>query len=189
MTMTIAQHRVFTGGFLGVLGIVAGTAFGFFVVEESQVSVLWLRPVFHPIMGFLFVFSSYVSLSLLWSRGKILVGGEDWIAEYHFVHPFPVRNRVTVSKTKGMVMRVEPIRPLPKYRGLEGWVELIVIQNGREVIRTVANPKWLKDDYEETFEQWKSLTPPKTSRTEQSAVSIAHSGPTPPKRSSNEAAS
>lgn len=153
--MTIVKHRaIHEGVFAGVLMvIVCGSSFYF--VDGSEISLRWARPIFDPIMGFGFVYFSYVLLAMIRSRGRLLVGGDDWIAEYRLYRPFPISKRVTVKKTKGMVLRSEPLRARLQRKGFEEWVDLVVIQNGREVIRVPANPKWLEDNYQETFDDWK----------------------------------
>lgn len=144
------------GGVIGAFGVAAFCGLLFLFVDGGEVPVLFLRPFFDPMMALTFALFAYVALMMVRSRGRLLVGGDDWIAEYRYYRPFPITNRVPVKKTTGMVLRIEPIRAHVGGGHLKDWVDLAVVQNGRELIRVAANPKWLKDSYHENFEEWKA---------------------------------
>ena len=156
--IVVAQHRIGTALSVAT-AFVCVTAFCAFVVDVDSVSLRWIRPLWIPINVIGACMGSWILFCWLRSRGKALVGGPGWIAEYRYMSLRPLKGRVRVDDASRLKLRVrQEVRP-PSGAHLKGWVELVVVDHKeREIVWTVANPKWLKEGFEEEFDRWKELS-------------------------------
>lgn len=156
--IVIAKHRplnisflVGVGGLLIFLGALVG-------VDPSGVTPTFLRPIWRPAMAVGSLLFLILLLVHLRARGRVLVGGPTWLVEYRAMAISPMKSRVQIEEKGHLRLTVQPLRSELAIGQFKSWVELVVRKaNGDEVIRCSANPKFLRSDYQQKFEEWKQL--------------------------------
>ena len=159
----IARHRMLTSGLaIGFVFVLVSLVALLFVDPESLGSPV-LASAWLPVMSLGFVFFSIAVSAILRSRGRVLVGGQGWLAPYHARFPRPLQEKAWVEDPDGLKLVVSELRPQFARGQFKSWIELVVVdKTGDEVVRCFANPAWLIDDYQERFEDWKdtqTITP------------------------------
>ena len=150
----IGQHRL--GPPIAVaLMVVLASCYLLFGADPEKVPIVF-RAARVPAGCAGLLISVWLTFCLIRARGRVLVGGLGWIAEYRYMNLRPLKDWAEVDEASRLKLRVKHSARPPYDRQLKGWIELVVVDHReRELVWTVANPKWLNDDYEKRFERWR----------------------------------